>query len=167
LNNFCFTTCVRWMFVKSQQESQSANLIGRLWDNLWVSSELFGHLHTDKESLAHILLNVWQFVNMCVEQTTITKTKAENHPHWHYATLQCVNLDRKVQDSLVDEALDYRPKGTGFDPHLDHKRLSTWATNDFSMWDNKDLLIIFLSKVFCVFGKDTLNEEMDQLLSKK
>jgi hypothetical protein len=25
------------------------------------------------------------------------------------------------QDSLVDKALDYRPKGTGFYPHLDHK----------------------------------------------
>jgi hypothetical protein len=30
------------------------------------------------------------------------------------------------QDSLVDKALDYRPKGTGFDPRLDHKRRSTW-----------------------------------------
>jgi hypothetical protein len=29
------------------------------------------------------------------------------------------------QDSLVDKALDYRPKGTGFDPRLDHKRRST------------------------------------------
>jgi hypothetical protein len=36
----------------------------------------------------------------------------------------------------------YRPKGTGFDPRLDHKRCSTWATNSFSMWDNKDLLIV-------------------------
>jgi hypothetical protein len=41
----------------------------------------------------------------------------------------------------VDKALDYRPKGTGFDPRLDHKRRSTWATNSFSMWDNKDLMI--------------------------
>jgi hypothetical protein len=45
------------------------------------------------------------------------------------------------QDSLVDKALDYRPKGTGFDPRLDHKRRSTWATESFSMWD-KDLLTI-------------------------
>jgi hypothetical protein len=29
------------------------------------------------------------------------------------------------QDSLVGKALDYRPKGTGFDPRLDHKRRST------------------------------------------
>jgi hypothetical protein len=29
------------------------------------------------------------------------------------------------QDSLVDKALDYRPKGTEFDPRLDHKRRST------------------------------------------
>jgi hypothetical protein len=29
------------------------------------------------------------------------------------------------QDSLVDKALDYRPKGTGFDARLDHKRRST------------------------------------------
>jgi hypothetical protein len=29
------------------------------------------------------------------------------------------------QNSLVDKALDYRPKGTGFDPRLDHKRRST------------------------------------------
>jgi hypothetical protein len=29
------------------------------------------------------------------------------------------------QDSLVDKALDYRPKGTGFDPRLDHKRCLT------------------------------------------
>jgi hypothetical protein len=28
------------------------------------------------------------------------------------------------QDSLVDKALDYRPKCTGFDPRLDHKRRS-------------------------------------------
>jgi hypothetical protein len=41
----------------------------------------------------------------------------------------------------VDKALDYRPKGTGFDPRLDHQRRSTWATNSFAMWDNKDLLI--------------------------
>jgi hypothetical protein len=46
------------------------------------------------------------------------------------------------QDSLVDKALGYRPKGTGFNPRLDHKRRSTWATNSFSMWDNKDLLIV-------------------------
>jgi hypothetical protein len=26
------------------------------------------------------------------------------------------------QDSLVDKALDYRPKGTGFDARLDHKK---------------------------------------------
>jgi hypothetical protein len=41
------------------------------------------------------------------------------------------NLGR--QDSLVDKALDSRPKGTGFDPRLDHKRHSTSATNSFSM----------------------------------
>jgi hypothetical protein len=29
------------------------------------------------------------------------------------------------QDSLVDKALDYRPKGTGFDPRLHHNRRST------------------------------------------
>jgi hypothetical protein len=28
-------------------------------------------------------------------------------------------------DSLVDKALDFRPKGTGFDPRLDHKKCST------------------------------------------
>jgi hypothetical protein len=39
----------------------------------------------------------------------------------------------------------HRPKGTEFDPRLYHKRRSTWATNNFSMWDNKDLFIIFLS----------------------
>jgi hypothetical protein len=33
-------------------------------------------------------------------------------------------------------------KGTGFDPRLDYKRRSTWVTNSFSMWDNKDLLIV-------------------------
>jgi hypothetical protein len=48
------------------------------------------------------------------------------------------------QDSLVDKALDYRPKGTGFHPRFDHKRCSTWATYSFSMWDNKDLLILQL-----------------------
>jgi hypothetical protein len=53
------------------------------------------------------------------------------------------NGDFGGQDSLVDKALDYRPKGTGFDPHLDHKRRSTCATNSFSVWDNKDLLITF------------------------
>jgi hypothetical protein len=36
----------------------------------------------------------------------------------------------------------HRPKGTRFDPRLDHKRRSTRATKSFSMWDNKDLLII-------------------------
>jgi hypothetical protein len=41
----------------------------------------------------------------------------------------------------VDKALDYRPKGNEFDPCLDHKRRSTWATS-FSMWYNTDLLII-------------------------
>jgi hypothetical protein len=50
------------------------------------------------------------------------------------------------QDSLVDKALDYRPKDTGFDPRLDPQRRSTWATKSFSMWDNKDLLIIFRKK---------------------
>jgi hypothetical protein len=37
------------------------------------------------------------------------------------------------QDILVGKALDYRPKGTRFDPRLDHKRRSTGATNSFSM----------------------------------
>jgi hypothetical protein len=46
------------------------------------------------------------------------------------------------QDSLADKALDYRPKGSGFDPRLHHKRRSLWATDSFSMWDNKDLLIV-------------------------
>jgi hypothetical protein len=41
----------------------------------------------------------------------------------------------------------HRPKGTGFDPCLDHKRRSTWATNSFSMWDNKDLLIIASERI--------------------
>jgi hypothetical protein len=26
------------------------------------------------------------------------------------------------QDSLVEKAFDYRPKGTGFDPRFDHKK---------------------------------------------
>jgi hypothetical protein len=35
------------------------------------------------------------------------------------------NQDRIGQDILVDKALDYRPKGNGFDPCPDHKRHST------------------------------------------
>jgi hypothetical protein len=42
--------------------------------------------------------------------------------------------------------LTHRPKGTGFDPCLDHKSCSTWATNSFSIWDNKDLLILLSAR---------------------
>jgi hypothetical protein len=37
------------------------------------------------------------------------------------------------QDSLVDKALDYRPKGTGFDPRFDHKSAQHERLNSFSM----------------------------------
>jgi hypothetical protein len=59
------------------------------------------------------------------------------------------------QDSLVDKALNYRPKGNEFDPRLDHKRRPTWATNSFSMWDNKDLLIIIWSGLRKQHGKQS------------
>jgi host cell factor len=56
----------------------------------------------------------------------------------------------------VDKALDYRPKGNGFDPCPDHKRHSTWATNSFPLWDNKDLLIHY-------FASKSLNRYLNDL----
>jgi hypothetical protein len=50
----------------------------------------------------------------------------------------------------VDKALNNRPKGTGFDPCLEHKRRWTWATKSFSMWDNKDLTLIIFDQMFFI-----------------
>jgi hypothetical protein len=40
----------------------------------------------------------------------------------HHDSFYSYLTDLGGQDSLVDKALDYRPKGTGFDPRLDHKK---------------------------------------------
>jgi hypothetical protein len=72
------------------------------------------------------------------------------NPNWKLTIFWAPSPSIGGQDSLVDKALDYRPKGTGFDPRLDHKRRSTWATNSFSMWD-KDLLIVdhLINCIYC------------------
>jgi hypothetical protein len=40
-------------------------------------------------------------------------------------TLKCSIREIHVVGRIVDKALDYRPKGSGFNPRLDHKRRST------------------------------------------
>jgi hypothetical protein len=55
------------------------------------------------------------------------------HTHTHFLVGRIAKLVK---------ALDYRPKGTGFDPRLDHNRRSTRATDSFSIRDNTDLLIV-------------------------
>jgi hypothetical protein len=57
------------------------------------------------------------------------------------------------QDSFLDKALDYRLKGTGFDLRLNHKRGSTWATNSFSMWHDKDPCWSFFNHFFIIWPR--------------
>jgi hypothetical protein len=67
-----------------------------------------------------IFIYIIRPVSLCDSTCLLIYCLSGDRTQFPESTVSTWNLGGQV--SLVDKALDYRPKGTGFDPRLNHKK---------------------------------------------